>query len=66
MKKLAMVPMLTINKLVKALTAVRSASDSDKKSYRSPEANLGLIWVIANETLKEVAPEIENIMETAT
>jgi hypothetical protein len=63
MKKLAMVPMLTTNKLTKALTAILLAANN---SHTKPEANLSLIWVIANETLNEVAPEIENIKETAT
>jgi len=54
------VPMTTINKLTTALNAIRMESDPGKK------ANVGLIYVIANETLKETAPEIENIIAHAT
>ena len=53
------VPMTTINKLIKALNAIRMESERTN-------CNLGLIYVIANETLKETAPEIENIETNAT
>lgn len=54
MKNFPMVPMLTINKLTSALKAIKTETTNEKP-------NVGLIYVIANETLKETAPEIDNI-----
>jgi len=51
--------MLTINKLVDALKAIRSLA------VREDPALIGSIFVAANETLKEVEPEIENIKANA-
>ena len=50
--------MLTINKMTRALNGILSCANN---THTTPQANLGVIWVIANETLKEVAPEIEQI-----
>jgi hypothetical protein len=36
------------------------------ESDRGRKADVGLIYVIANETLKETAPEIDNIIANAT
>ena len=54
MKAFNPVPMLTIEKLVAALKAIRS-------NAASATPHPGTIFVIANETLKEVEPEIEAI-----
>jgi hypothetical protein len=54
------VPMTTINKLTRGLDAIGMESDRGRK------ADVGLIYVIANETLKETAPEIDNIIANAT
>jgi hypothetical protein len=51
--------MLTINKLTKALESIREESAREN-------CTVGLIYVIANETLKETAPEIENIKANAS
>jgi hypothetical protein len=57
-----LVPMLTINKLTAALSAIRSTANN---SHTTPDANLNLIYVIASETLKETAEEIEIIKREA-
>jgi hypothetical protein len=52
---MTIVPMLTINKLTAALEAIRTYIDCKAPT---DAAKLGLIYVIANETLIETAPEI--------
>ena len=51
--------MTTINKLTTALDAIRI------KSERA-DCNVGIIYVIANEPLKETASDIDNIIANAT
>jgi hypothetical protein len=46
-----LVPMLTINKMTAALIAILSCANN---KHTEAQANLDLIWVIANETIKEV------------
>jgi hypothetical protein len=57
------VPMLTINKLTRALDSIRSIVYS--KNWLNDSAKLDTIYVIANETLDETAPEIEKIKADA-
>jgi hypothetical protein len=57
------VPMLTINKLTTPLDSIRWYSKTDTMTA---DAKLGMIYVAANETLKETAPEIDTIMREAS
>jgi hypothetical protein len=56
------VPMLTINKMMTALKAILSAANN---THAKPQANLDMIWVITNETINEVEPEIAQIKTDA-
>jgi hypothetical protein len=55
--------MLTISKRTTALDSIRWYSKTDTMTT---DAKLGYIYVLANETLKETAPEIEIIMREAS
>ena len=55
--------MLTIKKLVAALESIRSYTTMQRMTE---EAKLSYIFVVANETLKETAPEIETIKREAS
>jgi hypothetical protein len=55
-------PIQTIAKQMKALNAIKIYLDCPSVSS---EAKLGLIYVIVNETIKEVEPEIAAIKAAA-
>ena len=56
------VPMTTINKLQDALKSIAATVDCKKLTVA---ARIGLVYVIANETIRECAPEIETIKRDA-